>query len=257
MKNQVRILFAVVLCLFICQINVEGQIYRKAPAKASGPVTKVSPNDVVGKVSPTDVAGKNTGVELQKNQAKPIASNEKNTIIDIRSYAGMQEGLFAAKMKSQGYEKSKDDLEMGMTEYCYKSKTTGSYLSVSYGTKSNGYFVRSVSIAKDFKNPDLPTIKKTFLDYGKQCTDLKAEFKKGEINGVNGSNTRLRVKNSADWISKCLPELDRFVNAKQPGNAYQDYDDAGYSYSISFSHSLGLTYIVVSITDLTVNDNRG
>lgn len=245
MKNQVRILFAVVLCLFICQTNVEGQIFKKALGKVKGAVGSV--------------VGSKTGgaVDVPKGPAKPAAPGVKNAVSDVRSYTGLTKEAFQAKIKSQGYVAGTDDLGMGLTGEIYKSKATGYYLAVNYGTRGGSTFVMDISKAKNTKNPVLPTIKKTFLDYGKQCTDMKAEFTEGYIKGVAGSNANVKAKNSADWTAKYLPAFDKFVGAKEMGMADQGYREACYTYSITYSYVMGSANVVVRVIDLTLESMNG
>ena len=245
MKNQVRILFAVVLCLFICQTNVEGQIFKKALDKVKGAVG--------------NVVGSKTGgaVDVLKGPAKPVAPEVKNAVSDIRSYTGLTKEAFLAKIKSQGYVAGQAADGMALSGDIYKSKATGYYLAVNYGTRGGSEFVMDISKAKDTKNPALPTIKKTFLDYGKQCTDVKAEFTEGYIKKVAGSNANVKAKNSADWTSKYLPAFDKFISAKEMGMADQDYHEACYNYSISYSYALGVAIITVRIIDLTLESMNG
>jgi hypothetical protein len=261
MKNQVRILFAVVLCMFICQTNVKGQIFKKAPMRANESAAKVSPTEVSGKVSPTEVAGKVspnnvagkiTVAGLPKNQPGTAVTIDK--INDIRSYAGMPEAAFAAKMKSQGYEISKDDPGMRLSENAYYSKTTGYYISVEYGLRNSAKVVREVQKVKDMKNSELQAVKKAFLDYGKQCTDMKLKFKKGMVIDLLAESGVREATNTAEWISKCLPEMDRIINQKRYLGASQVYEDAGYTYTIYFQQSDNLTYLSIKIEDIKAYD---
>jgi len=245
MKNQVRILFALVLCLFICQTNVEGQIFKKALNKVKGAVGSV--------------VGSKTGgnLEVPKGPAKPAAPDVKNAVSEVRAYTGLTKEAFQAKIKSQGYVAGSDDAAMGLTGEVYKSKATGYYLAVSYGTRGGATFVRDIYKAKNTKNPVLPTIKKTFLDYGKQCTDLKAEFDNGALQGVAGSKANVKAKNSADWTAKFLPAFDKFISAKEMGMADQTYREACYTYMITFSYALGSANVVVRVIDLTLEGQEG
>ena len=259
MKNQFRILFAAMLCLFIFQTNVDGQkraprtaIESEAivsPNDASG---KVSPNNVTGRVAPTNVAGKITVAELPKNQASTPVIVDK--ISDIRSYAGMPEAAFAAKMKSQGYEISTDDPGMRLSENAYYSKTTGYYISVEYGLRNSAKVVREVQKVKEMKKSELQSVKKAFLDYGKQCTDMKVKFKKGEVIDLLAESGVREATNTAEWISNCLPEMDRIINQKRYLGASQVYEDAGYTYTIYFQQSDNLTYLSIKIADIKAFD---
>ena len=134
---------------------------------------------------------------------------------------------------------------------------TGYYLAVSYGTRGGSTFVRDISKAKNTKNPVLPTIKKTFLDYGKQCTDLKAEFNDGALTGVAGSKANVKARNSADLTAKFLPAFDKFVSAKEMGMADQTYREPCYTYSITYSYVMGAANVVVRVIDLTLESENG
>ena len=244
MKNQVRILFALVLCLFICQTNVEGQIFKKALSKVKGAVGSV--------------VGSKTGgaVEIPKGPAKPAAPEVKNAVSDVRSYTGLTKEAFLAKIKAQGYVAGQAANGMALSGDVYKN-SAGYYLAVSYGTRSGSLFVRDISKAKDTKNPVLPTVKKTFLDYGKQCIAVKAEFTDGSLLGVAGSKAKVKAKNSADWTSKFLPAFDSFVSAKEMGMADQNYHEACYNYFISYSYTLGVAIVTVRVIDLTLESQEG
>ena len=261
MKNQVRILFAAVLCLFIFQTNVEGQNFKKAPTNTNESAVKVSPTEVVGKVapnnvagrvSPANVAGKITVAELPKNQASTPVIVDK--ISEIRSYAGMPEAAFAAKMKSQGYEKGDNNSNLRLSENAYYSKTTGYYISVEYGLRNSTKVVREVQKVKELKNPEIKAVKNAFQDYGKQFTDMKVNFKKGEVIDLMAESGVREAKNTTEWISKCLPEMDRIINAKRYVGASQVYEDAGYTYTIYFQQSDNLTYLSIKIEDIKAYD---
>jgi len=261
MKNQVRILFAAALCLFIFQTNVEGQNFKKAPANANESAVKVSPTEVVGKVapnnvagrvSPANVAGKITVAELPKNQASTPIIVDK--ISDIRSYAGMPEAAFAAKMKSQGFEKGDNNSNLSLSENVYYSKTTGYYISVEYGLRNSTKVVREVQKVKEMKSSELQAIKKAFLDYCKQCTDMKLKFKKGQVIDLVAENGVREAKNTAEWISKCLPEMDKIINEKRQVSASQVYEDAGNTYTVFFQQSDNLTYLSIKIEDIKAYD---
>jgi len=241
MKNQLRIVFALVLCIFICQTNVEGQIFKKALSKVKGAVSSVTG----GKVS------------VPSGPAKPDAPNVKNGISDIRSYTGLTKEAFMTKIKGQGYVAGTDQDAIGLSGEIYKSKATGYYLAVEYGTRKGATYVRDIYKAKATKSPSLPTIKKSYLDYGKQCTDVKAKFQEGVVESVTGSKIKAKAKNTADWTSKYLPTLDKIINAKEMCIADQTYDETCYRYYISLQYRLGVAIVTVRVIDLTLEGQEG
>jgi len=294
MKNQLRIVFALVLCLFICQTNVDGQINKKgaAPVKAAtsdviapavvAPVAKtpivktpvaatptvqspaVTTPVVSAPVAKAPVAGKTPAAVVPPVSPSIAVAVDQNAINNTKSYAGMKMDVFTAKMKSQNYEqyvpvhvKGTHELYEPMGDMSFKSKITGDYVAIDGGVRGSDYYVMGVYKVIIIKNPDLQSIKKTFLDYAKQLTDLRAEFKYGEVSEVNGSDNSISAKTIPLWNSKCVSELDKFITAKQTGKAYQEYRDAGHTYSISIDCQSGAALIVVHITDLSVNSNKG
>ena len=243
MKNCLRILFAIVLCMTISQSNVEAQIFKKALSKVKGAVGSV-------------VGGK-AGMDVPKGPAKPQAPDVKNFISEVRVYTGLTKEAFLTKIKSQGYVLSQNDTGMPLDGEIFKSKSTGYYLAVKYGTREGATLVRDVSKAKNTKSPVLTTVKKTFLDYGKECTNLKAEFTEAYLKGVNGSNANVKAKSSDDWSSKFLPAFDKFISAKEMGMADQSYREPCYTYSVTFSYVMGSASIVVRVIDLTIEGQEG
>jgi hypothetical protein len=252
MKNQVRILFALMLCLFICQTNVQGQIFKKALNSVKGAVSSVS-NKVTG--------GKSKGGDADRNSTAPAkaeAPDVKNSISEIRAFTGITKDAFLAKMKSQGFV---EDPTGG-----YKSKSKGYVLSIEMGTRGKETLICSVKKTTETKNANLATVKTNFLGLVKQSTDLKAKFVSANLATqiIKGSDVKkgsdVHVSSSDGRTSKYLPALDKFFSAKENGGASESYEEKDYRYGVEVNYIslMGSTATVsVQVEDLTINSDKG
>lgn len=246
-------MFAVMLCFFIYQNNTQAQALKKAMSKVKGAVS-----DVKGTVNNTtnvnDQAVSNAEAP-STGPAKPLAPNVKNSISEIRALTGLTKDAFLAKMKSMGFAEGTDD--MGQGGIVYKSKSAGYTLSVKWGTRGKDEFVREISKVIYTKAPNFATIKTNLLSYGKQCTDLKAEFTNANIKGNSKTGSKANVNNAAERTSKFLPAFDKFFSAKEEGYVIDQYAERDYMYHISFMHQAGIAITTIMVIDNTVESQEG
>lgn len=246
MKSRSKILLALMLCLLICQTNLHAQGIKGLFKKAKDAVT--------GKAGGTDAV-------TSDGPAKPLAPDVKNSISQIRAYLGLTKEEFVAKMKNLGFVEGVDEVGMGLDGQIYKSKSAGYLLAVKYGTRGKSTFVREISKGTETKNPVLAKTKTTFLDLGKQATDLKATFGSGSLKGIGEfKSSKVEVKNSGDWNSKLLPEFDKFISSKAEGFVVQRYSEKDYDYSVTYFYRKMLApsaVIIVFIVDKTLESLEG
>ncbi|GEM_PF-1344308 len=259
MKNFGRVFFAVILILTLCQTNVEGQALKNAFNKAKGAVSNVA-NKVKGGEATKD-EGKSTAKEEKQGApsagpAKAIAPNVKNGVSEIRGYTGLTKEGFEAKMKSMGFVADPNN-EFGLND-AYKSKSGGYYLSASFGKRGKALLVRELTKTIVSKKPDLSPLKTNFLDYAKQCAELKAEFENATID-PSGKGSKVNAKNLSDRTSKFLPAFDQFFASKVEGSAFERYSEKDYSYSFNYFYSKAGAMAILSflVVDETIESQEG
>lgn len=250
-KNYVRMCLVAMLCLAIP--NVQAQGLKGLLDNAKG---------VVGSVTKKKEAGKTTGKadkNVERATAKPLVSDVKNAVSDIRSLTGLTKADFEKKVKSLGYIKSNDDTGglVGGGETVYKSK--GSYLTVSMGTRGGDSFTRSVTKSIYSKKADLAAMKTNFLTYEKQCTDLKAKFDYASVEEKGKLFGSTKAQSVATRTSKFLPALNAIISANKDFFASDDYSEQDYTYRIIFYNvrELGSAMIQLYVTDNTVDSLEG
>jgi len=233
MHSYNRILFAGLFCLVICQTNVQGQ---NRVAGSANSKREVPQSGKVSSIVP----------------AKPLAPDVKNTISAIRAFTGLTKAAFEAKMKGLGFVEAAD--EIGMPGQAYKSKSADYMLAVKYGTRGKGEFVREIFKGTLYKSPDFPAIKKTFLDLGKQCTDLKAKFSGGFIKELTDNSSPKNIRNSEERTSNFLPAIDKMISTKEDGGAVDGYAEKDYDYIITYRYTKAYSsaLIIIHVIDKTL-----
>jgi hypothetical protein len=242
MKSFVRFLFAAVLCLSICQSNIQAQGLKGAFNKVKGAVNSAVSSAVSSTEAPSE------------GPAKPLAPDVKNSVSQIRSYTGLTKDAFTAKIKGLGFVEGIDDMGMGGT--VYKSKKAGYTLSVNFGTRGGEMVVRDITKGLMSKKPSIATLKTNFLDYAKQCADLKTKFTEGFIRpNDRKSANKASVRNLESRESKFLPALNSFVSANEDGSVYESYTEKDYDYSISLMYSKAgsMSMLMVRVIDKTID----
>ncbi|HEY5591040.1 MAG TPA: hypothetical protein VIK55_08480 [Paludibacter sp.] len=224
MKSYIRILFAISFCLVICQINAVAQ---NGASTQSGKVSSMVP-------------------------ARPLAPGVKNAMSAIRAFTGLTKAAFEAKMKSMGFAEAKD--EIGMPGQAYKSKSEDYMLAVKYGTRGTGEFVREIYRGTLYKSPNLATVKATFLDFGKQCTDLKAKYSGGFIKELNDNGRPMNLHSQEERTSKFLPAFDRMISTQDDGGAVDGYAEKDYDYIITYRYTKAYAsaLIIIHVVDKTL-----
>lgn len=251
MKNPLRILFALVLCLFICQTNVEGQVFKNALNKVKGAVGSVTSKVTGGKVG--------SGGVSSSGPAKPVAPEVKNSVAEVRALTGVTEEATLAKLKSMGFVETENIVGMGGK--CYFSKAKGYYLNISFGTRGKDLYARQITKTTIIKNPNLATVKTTFLGLGKQCADLKTKYGSGEIRGISGPKLNQKIKNAEEFPAA----FSSYISSKESGLASENYSENDYNYVISFTYTQGVpaaklaasTQISIMVCDMTLESQEG
>ena len=223
MKSYIRILFAASFCIVMCQTNVKGQ--NAAPQ--AGKVSSIVP-------------------------AKPLAPDVKNAMSAIRTFTGLTKAAFEAKMNSLGFVAAAD--EIGMPGQAYKSKSAEYMLAVKYGTRGQGEFVRDIYKGTLYKSPNLATIKATFLDLGKQCTDLKAKYSGGFIKELNDNGRPMNLRSPEERTAKFLPAFNKMISTQEDGGAVDGYAEKDYDYIITYRYTKAYAsaLIIIHVVDKTL-----
>ena len=259
MRIFTRALFTAILVLALCQTNAQGQALKNAFNKAKGAVSNVA-NKVKGEKA-TKEEGKATTKEEKQGAttsvtAKSLAPNVKNGVSEIRGYTGLTKEAFIAKMKILGFVADPNN-ELGLND-AYKSKSGGYYLSASFGTQGKAFLVREITKTIASKKPDLAPLKNNFLEYAKQCADVKAEFENAAIDPT-GKGSRVNAKNLADRTSKFLPAFDQLIANKVDGGASERYSEKDYSYVLNYFYSKAGSMAILSflVVDETIESQEG
>jgi hypothetical protein len=224
MKSYIRILFAASFCIVMCQTNVVAQ---NGASPQAGKVSSIVP-------------------------AKPLAPDVKNAMSAIRTFTGLTKAAFEAKMNSLGFVAAAD--EIGMPGKAYKSKSAEYMLAVKYGTRGQGEFVRDIYKGTLYKSPNLATIKATFLDLGKQCTDLKAKYSGGFIKELNDNGRPMNLRSPEERTAKFLPAFDKMVSTQEDGGAVDGYAEKDFDYIITYRYTKAYAsaLIIIHVIDKTL-----
>lgn len=244
-KSYVKMFFVVMLCMAIGHTQAQG--LKGALNKAKGAV-----NNVTNKNGTTKADEKS-----QNKTAKPLAPEVKNAVSEIRSLTGLTQTEFDKKAKSLGYTKATDGTGLYGGGTIYKSKTNT--LSMKMGTRGDNELSYQITKYIYNKKPNLATMKVSFLNLGKQCTDLKAEFEYASIEESGKILGGVRAKNVANRNSKFLPALDNLINAKKDFLATDEYTEEDYTYKINFyfTNIDGSAMVQFTVTDNTIDSMEG
>lgn len=252
MKNSLQILFALMLCMCVCQTNIQGQIFKKAAKKEKESINNV-PNvendfekkEIVLKAEEAPSTG----------PAKALAPDIKNTISEIRAYTGLTKEAFEAKVKSLGFIVTRNEIKMGNTTY--KSNMKGYLLSADFGTRDKIEFVRSVYKCIVIKNPNLNTVKSSFLGYGVQCTDLNAKYNGGFISVISDKGNLRNFRTAEERTSKFIPAFNKLISGNEEGDAVDAYWGKDYQYSLTYRYAKVMgAILIIKVTDLTIAGHK-
>lgn len=190
-------------------------------------------------------------VAVVKAPAVALAPDVKNSVSDLRAFAGLTNDELEAKMKALTFVVGVDNLALGGV--VYTSKTAGYTLAVKMGTRNNTSYVREVTKATVSKKANLVTVKTNFLKLGKQVADLKALPTTATVAAKNAKGTNVTAGTAADRTSKFLPALNTFAAKKEDGKATDAYAETDYSYELKLSQST-LKAVSTAVTYITVTD---
>ena len=243
----------VMLCVAIG--NVQGQGLKGVFDKAK---------EAVGNVTKGKDGGNKAGSKDNKKtaivKAKAAAPDVKNTLSDIRTLTGLTKADFEKKVKAMGYVESTDDTG-GMLGggIVYKSKAKGASLTYKLGTRGGESLTIEVSKIIYSKKPDIAAMKESFLGFGNQCIDLKAELDNASVEESQKMFSKVMAKNAATRTSKFLPALDGMISAKKEFVATEFYDEQDYGYRslFYFIKVTGAAVLQVTVTDKTVDSLEG
>lgn len=244
-KSYLRIFFVAMLCMAIGHTQAQG--LKGALNKAKNAVNNAASKSVTPK----------SDEKSQNKTAKPLAPEVKNSVSEIRSLTGLTQTEFDKKAKSLGYTKATDGTGLYGGGTIYKSKTNT--LSMKMGTRGDNELSYQITKYIYNKKPNLATMKVNFLNLGKQCTDLKAEFEYANIEESGKILGGVRAKNVANRNSKFLPALDNLINAKKDFLATDEYTEEDYTYKINFyiTNIDGSAMVQFTVTDNTIDSMEG
>lgn len=246
--NYLKLFSIVILCLSIGSIEAQGLkgLLNKAKAATS------------------DVGSKNSGDKDASSKskaaiAKPIAPELKNSVSEIRSLTGLTKEAFEKKVKSMGFVESVDETGLLGEGTVYKLKSKGYSLSVRMGTRGEELLTYEVTRNVYKKKADLSAMKVSFLDMGKQCVDLKAEFKYAKVEERGKILGGVSAKNLANRSSKFLPALDKILVSKKDFFVTDDYEEQDYDYRIIYYNinADGSAVLQTTVVDKTVESLEG
>jgi hypothetical protein len=247
MKSLLRILILAIFSLGICQSNVQAQgikgLFNKTKSAVAPKAKEIAPKSKAISESKGSSA----------SPAKPLAPEVKNSVSELRSYTGLTKEAFIAKMKSQGFVATQDPVE----GEGFRSKS-GYFLAAEYGTRSGALYVRTATKCISSKSPNLASVKTTYLDLGKQCTDLKAKYDGGWIKALDRKGTNKTYRASEDRNAKFVPAFSAMISTKEEGAAADQYTEKDYNYFVNYLYAkmLGST-ITIKVTDLTIESQFG
>jgi hypothetical protein len=235
-----------VFSLFVVQINtIQAQGLK-------GALNKVK--STVGEAANKVISSTTSDSSPSEGPAKPLAPEVKNSVSQLRSYTGLTKAAFETKIKSLGFSEAVDDIGLGGT--VYKSKKSNYALSVIYGTRNGEMVVRDITKGFMSKKPVISALKTEFLDYSKQCADLKTKFEEAFVRpNDRKSLNKASVRNLENREAKYLPALNKFVTANEDGSIFERYSEPDYDYNVGLMYSkLGsMSLLTVRIIDKTID----
>ena len=280
-KFKINFLFAAVLSLFLLtgtaaygqkikslvnKVSENESVKRAADAikenetvKSTVQAVKESVvNEVNGKIenlsNPKSAPAEQVVVVL-KAPAQALAPDVKNSISDVRAFAGLTKEEFDTKAKSLGFPAGVEDPTLGAI--VYKAKTLGYVLAIKMGLRNNLSYVREITKTVTTKNVNLATTKTNFLKLGKQAEDLKAQFTTASVKAKNTKGTNVQALNTADKTSKLLPAFYKFSTKKEDGVVTDSYAETDYNYDLKLNQStlkaVSTAVVTITVTDLTVS----
>jgi len=242
-KNLVRMFLVAVLCMAIANVHAQG--LKGVLDKAKG----VAGNVIKGK----------DGAKSVHATAKPLVTDVKNSVSDIRALTGLSKADFDKKVKSLGFVETIDDTGLLGGGAVYKSKAKGYALTMKLGTRGKDLLTIEVTKIVYSKKPDYSALKLSFMDLGKQCADLKAEFKYANVEERGKMFSGVSAKNVANRTAKFLPALDGMISAKKEFFVTDEYTEQDYQYRINF-YSVkvdGSALLQITVVDNTIDSQEG
>lgn len=190
---------------------------------------------------------------------KPLVVDVKNAVSEIRSLTGLTKANFEKKVKSMGYVETTDDTGLFGGGTVYKSKSKGNALTAKMGTRGGESLTIEVSKIVYSKKPDFTAMKLNFLNFGTQCTDLKADFKNANVEETGKILSGVGANNISKRTSKFLPALDNMISAKKEFYAKEEYSEQDYEYRSTyyFIKVTGAAMLEMTVVDKTVDSLEG
>jgi len=244
-KCFVKMFFVAVLGMVMS--NAQAQGLKGLIDKAKGAVTNVT----------TKKGGNKDDSKSVSAIAKPLVADVKNAVSEIRSLTGLTKANFEKKVKSLGYAETTDDTGLFGGGTVYKGK--GAYLTVKMGTRGTESLTNEVTKAIYSKKPDFAAMKLSFLNFGTQCTDLKAEFKNANVEETGKILSGVGANNISKRTSKFLPALDNMISAKKEFFARDEYSEQDYEYRsiYYFIKITGAAMLQMTVVDKTIDSLEG
>lgn len=245
--NYLKLFLVLLFCISI--VNTEAQGLKGVLNKAKSAV-----GDVGNKISGDKDVNKSKSAV-----AKPVAPDVKNSVSEIRALTGLTKAAFEKKVKSMGFVEAVDQTGLFGGGTYYKSTSKGYGITIRMGTRGGVPTTLEVSRISFKKKADLRAMKMNFLDFGKQCIDLKAEFTYAKIDEKGKILGGVGAKNLANRSSKFLPALDKIIDSKKEFFVSDDYEEQDYTYRIIFYNIIadGSAMLQITIVDKTVDSLEG
>ena len=244
-KNFVKMFMIAVLALAISNAQAQGLrgLINKAKSAVTGDAKKAGKADA----------------NSPHATAKPLVADAKNAVSEIRSLTGLTKANFDKKVKSLGYAEATDDTGLFGGGVVYKSKAKGAYITVKMGTRGGESLTIEATKYIYSKSPDFAAMKASFLNFGTQCTDLKAEFTNANVEERGKLLSGVGANNIAKRTAKFLPALDNMISAKKEFFAKDDYSEKDYDYRIIYYYIkvTGAAMVQMTVVDKTVDSLEG
>lgn len=246
--NYLKLFLVFLFCISI--VNTESQGLKGVLNKAKSAV-----GDVGTKIS----GDKNVNNTSKSTIAKAVAPDVKNSVSEIRALTGLTKAAFEKKVKGMGFVEAVDQTGLFGGGTYYKSNSKGYVITIRMGSRGEVPTTLEVSRISFKKKADLRAMKMNFLDFGKQCIDLKAEFTYAKIDEKGKILGGVGAKNLANRSSKFLPALDKIIDSKKEFFVSDDYEEQDYTYRIIFYNIIadGSAMLQITIVDKTVDSLEG
>lgn len=182
--------------------------------------------------------------------AQPL-SQAKNMVSEVRSFTGISEDAFKAKMKAKG-------LKLNEENGCYSAKSSPYQYTYGMGQRDGKDLVNIVTRTQIYKNPTTSKLKTDYTAVSKACTDLKAALESASVSGkktIKANKKKPEVYKEA--LDKAFSGQEPF-SSKEPFGAGENYEEKDYNYTIALVYTPAFPQIPatgsisITVEDLTI-----